>query len=890
MTASRRVRPSAPGRAVVLAAMAAMVTLLVALALPGSALAALSWSGPIARDLGVTGPALTAVACPSVSACTGLTVSGGEVAFNPAAPVPVSPTAVDPSVPLAVSCPSSTLCVAVDGAGNEVSYNPAAPAAPSVRPIDAGGVLDGVTCGSASMCVAVDTAGHAVTFRPTGAASPAVYAVDPGQFITGVSCPSATECVVIDTADNEVTFDPASGQRSSAETLQDYSGTASALTALACPSATTCEAFNGNGFEIQFDPQGSGVTIIPLDKGHAIQLATCPTSSQCTVLDAAGNELSFQPGSTTPPPGTPNAEPNTPAKPVLVAPAGDAAGVTCASSAQCVVVTGHGQAIRFDPITQAVAGPVVIDPGMGNYSTVACASAEQCTGADLQGDVLTFNPRSGAAQAPAAVQSSPVTVYGEACPAATQCTLVDDTGNEVTFNPQSPAQASAKRLVSNHPLLAIACPASTQCTALTDDRDEITFNPQVPAAATYASLDTPAGDGLTGVACPSATQCTAVDGTGDAVTFNPRTPGHPTPHPVLAAAAVAVACPTTAECVAVDARGDRSTFAPASPADATTATIDASQPEALQCITATYCVALDAAGNAVEFDPHGTGATGHVAFAPGATGTGLACDPSDRCVAVDQAGVAFVGTGRLPARPADTGRPSITGRDRETARLTARPGAWSNRPTGFVAHWQRCTAAGARCRAIPGATAQTYHPVAADVGHRLRVSEIASNQAGFAVAAAVSRVTARIAAVPRPPTISQPALSVTRSGRGTLRFALAAARFGPELRGLTVSLPKGLTIVLRRAHREVVLTGLTLRERGRKVTPAAARTSRGRLSIILRRTAGQLQVTLAAPALAVSHSLVTRLRRRAKVQMALTVRLTGRGSGGLHATRHWTAR
>jgi hypothetical protein len=353
---------------------------------------------------------------------------------------------------------------------------------------------------------------------------------------------------------------------------------------------------------------------------------------------------------------------------------------------------------------------------------------------------------------------------------------------------------------------------------------------------------------------------------------------------------VAVACPTAAECVAVDTRGNRATFAPASPADVTTASVDAAQPEALQCVTATYCIELDARGTAVEFDPHGTGATSSAAIAPGGVLTGLVCTPSDQCVAVDHAGVAFVGSGRLPALPADESRPSITGRGRERAALTAQTGAWSNAPTSFAVQWQRCTAAGAGCRTIPGATGQTYHPVAGDVGHRLRVSEIASNQSGYAVASVVSGPTGRIVAVPSPPTISRPALSLTRSGHGTLRFTLTAARFGPQLRGLTVSLPGGLRFSARRTGRSSRLAGLTARVGSRTVTPASARTSRGRLAVTLRANAGELQLTLSSPELSVGRSLAGKLHKRMAVRLALTVALSGRGAGGLHTTVHWTAR
>jgi hypothetical protein len=402
-------------------------------------------------------------------------------------------------------------------------------------------------------------------------------------------------------------------------------------------------------------------------------------------------------------------------------------------------------------------------------------------------------------------------------------------------------------------------------------------------------LDTPAGVALTGIACPLVTQCTAVDGSGQAVTFNPEAPGRPVPATVLPAAAVAAACPTAWECVAVDARGDRATFDPASPARATIASIDGSQPAALQCITATYCLALDTASHAVEFDPHGMGATATVTIAPAAVLTGLACQPSDQCVAVDHGGAAFVATGTLPARPADGNPSTITGRAREGARLTARPGAWSGAPTSFATQWERCTAAGGRCRPIARATSPTYRTVAADVGHRLRVSQLACNQSGYAAASAVSRPTARIAATPSPPRIFHPLLTIARSGRATLRFTLTAARFGPQMRVLTVSLPRGVAFSLPPERRTARVHGVTVRVRRRAVVPAAVRRSRGRLALTLHRAVAELQLTLSAPALRVSSSLSRRLRRRTRVPLELTVTLHAHGTRGLRATRRWTA-
>lgn len=95
--------------------------------------------------------------------------------------------------------------------------------------------------------------------------------------------------------------------------------------------------------------------------------------------------------------------------------------------------------------------------------------------------------------------------------------------------------------------------------------------------------------------------------------------------------------------------------------------------------------------------------------------------------------------------PTNTAPPTITGEPREGTALTAQPGSWSS--TSNVAYsyaWQRCNPAGQSCAAIAGATAQTYTPVAADVGNRLRVIVTATNASGSSEAN--SGVTERVLA------------------------------------------------------------------------------------------------------------------------------------------------
>jgi hypothetical protein len=84
----------------------------------------------------------------------------------------------------------------------------------------------------------------------------------------------------------------------------------------------------------------------------------------------------------------------------------------------------------------------------------------------------------------------------------------------------------------------------------------------------------------------------------------------------------------------------------------------------------------------------------------------------------------------LSPLPAVVSPPTITGRPFVGATLTESHGAWTNSPAGFTYEWLRCTAAGASCSLISGATDHTYTRQSADLGSRLEVRETATNGYG----------------------------------------------------------------------------------------------------------------------------------------------------------------
>ena len=88
--------------------------------------------------------------------------------------------------------------------------------------------------------------------------------------------------------------------------------------------------------------------------------------------------------------------------------------------------------------------------------------------------------------------------------------------------------------------------------------------------------------------------------------------------------------------------------------------------------------------------------------------------------------------------------PTINGNVQQGQTLVAEHGSWSNEPTGYTYQWQRCNAAGRKCKAIAGALARTYAPTTADVGSTLSVNESAFNATGPGKAAS-SATTRRVA-------------------------------------------------------------------------------------------------------------------------------------------------
>ncbi|MDA0166173.1 hypothetical protein OM076_38265 [Solirubrobacter ginsenosidimutans] len=87
----------------------------------------------------------------------------------------------------------------------------------------------------------------------------------------------------------------------------------------------------------------------------------------------------------------------------------------------------------------------------------------------------------------------------------------------------------------------------------------------------------------------------------------------------------------------------------------------------------------------------------------------------------------------VPEPPAATTAPSVAGTTRRGQTLTARVGVWTNSPTAYTYQWQRLIASG--WEDIDSATGASYVVSSEDLGRRLRVAVVASNEDGSASAA-----------------------------------------------------------------------------------------------------------------------------------------------------------
>jgi len=134
-------------------------------------------------------------------------------------------------------------------------------------------------------------------------------------------------------------------------------------------------------------------------------------------------------------------------------------------------------------------------------------------------------------------------------------------------------------------------------------------------------------------------------------------------------------------------------------------------------------------------------------------------------------GAAGAVVSRSSVAPSNSSLPTISGTAAVGSTVTANAGTWGgSTPITYQYQWQICGADGSACRAIAGATSQTYKFVSDDQGNTARVIVIASNADGSS--SATSAATARIAAAPAaasgPVNTAPPTITGDASTGGTL--------------------------------------------------------------------------------------------------------------------------
>src|SRR5205807_1008055 len=84
----------------------------------------------------------------------------------------------------------------------------------------------------------------------------------------------------------------------------------------------------------------------------------------------------------------------------------------------------------------------------------------------------------------------------------------------------------------------------------------------------------------------------------------------------------------------------------------------------------------------------------------------------------------------VPPVPVNKAAPTVSGAAQQGQTLTEHNGDWTNSPTSYAYQWQQCDSSGNTCTDRTGAAKRTNEVAVGDVGHKLRVQEIASNEGG----------------------------------------------------------------------------------------------------------------------------------------------------------------
>jgi hypothetical protein len=406
-------------------------------------------------------------------------------------------------------------------------------------------------------------------------------------------------------------------------------------------------------------------------------------------------------------------------------PVGPATGFTalsCPSLRLCVASAGSGVELSGDPMNAAPAWRETSLPF--ETSDIACPNDHLCVGLGepvITNQVVVTTAPTGPASA-WRVSSLPLQdtegTIGLACPSRALCVIA---GHGLGSSPflltsTSPGTGPWVRTTLQPPpctpsscrqdeyLTDVACPTTHLCVVPDSNGNVFTSTHPTAGAGAWSAgyANSPGYGGLSNLSCPSVSLCVATADRQLQVSTDPSRGGASWRPAETSFAVNWLDCPMIDYCLG--APPDAFPYAAARPA------------------------AGSAAWQATEIDPAGALVA-------------VDCPSRVRCVAVDDAGNALVGVGRIaPDRAAP--RPTVTGLPRVGRRLSTTTGRWSSDapPAGYAYRWERCV--GRRCSAIRGAIRATYRVRRADLGRRLRVRVTAFDAVGSTDA--YSRMTATV--------------------------------------------------------------------------------------------------------------------------------------------------
>jgi hypothetical protein len=756
-----------------------------------------------------TAYSLTDIACPSTTQCTAADSSGQEVTFTPSSPGTPSPVLVDRGGMLtSVACPTASQCTAVDALGQQVTFDPTSIGTPTPSTIDAGYRLNAVACPSASQCTGVDGAGRSATFDPASPGSVKIRLVDPGiqqgivELLAGVACPSTSQCTAVDNNGRWVTFDPGVTGTVTPSPSTPVPHTISSvlvLAAVACPSTSECIAVSTDGTESTFNPLGSTFAGGSIDPGHSLSGVACPSVSQCIAVDDAGRQLTFNPAS----PGTPTASSVDSGNKLL--------GIACPATDVCVAVDNRGNVVESDPASPGAA--VVASVSDFSLSSVSCSSVEYCVTVDGVGNAYlgiappenTAAPSiSGtAAQAQLLTEvhgswtNSPTSYgyqwqrcdnAGNSCASVAGATnqtytlVAGDVGHTMRVQETASNAGGSSTPVTSAPTAVVVPlpPSSTSPPSISGTAGQGQLLTEVHGSWT----NSPTGYAYQWLRCDElGNSCGGLAGaTNQTYTVVAGDVGHTIRVQETASNAGGSSTPAMSAQTAV--------VVPPAPSNVTKPSISGEVWEGGLLTEApgswtnsptayTYqWQRCDDAGNSCLAIAGATGQTytlvhadvGHdlrvqeTASNAGGSSAPATSDP--------------IGVVSLPPAPSNLTKPSISGEVWEGGLLTEAHGTWTNSPTSYTYQWQRCDDAGNTCAAIAGATNQTYSPVAADVGHDVRVQETASN-AGGSSPPATSDPAGVISLPPAPSNLAKPSISGQVWAGGLLTEAPGSWTYSP---------------------------------------------------------------------------------------------------------------